>query len=178
MDLNNKQVFYPFVKKAICPLGICLSSLYNDEQTQQLVREIVGHRFEALFDQLIGMARNKKKLNVKDMVQRKPVMKNLFIEFGLGLESLDDLIFLAITAGQMNTIPTTLSYYDLKDNMLKTIELKLDDNNNNNRQTTANVNNLSPNFPLLLPPPPPLQCLEQIADLQHDDNCANETAED
>ena len=97
----HKQVFYPFIKKAICPLGICLSSLYNDDLTQQLVRSVVGDRFDTIFTQLIALAR-RKNLKVREMIERKSLMKNLFIEFGLPLESTDDLIFLAITANQMD----------------------------------------------------------------------------
>lgn len=119
----NKQIFYPFIKKAICPLGICLSSLYNDDMTQQLVRNVVEDRFEVLFEQFVNAAK-KKKLKTRDMVERKSVMKNLFVEFGLPLESIDDLIFLAITADQKNSIPNYFSFYDMRDHVLRTVELK------------------------------------------------------
>ena len=124
MDFH-KQVFYPFIKKAICPLGICLSSLYNNDVTQQLVRSVVEDRFELLFDKFIDIAR-KKKIKVSDMNNKKSVMKNLFVEFGLPLESTDDLIFLAITADQMDSIPNYFSFYDMRDHILKTIQLKND----------------------------------------------------
>ena len=124
MDFH-KQVFYPFIKKAICPLGICLSSLYNNDVTQQIVRAVVEDRFELLFDQYIDIAK-KKKIKVSDMVNKKSVMKNLFVEFGLPLESTDDLIFLAITADQMDSIPNYFSFYDMRDHILKTVQLKND----------------------------------------------------
>ena len=78
----NKQIVYPFIKKAICPIGICLSSLYNNDVTQQLARNIVEDRFEVLFEQFVNAAK-KKKLKTRDMVDRKSVTKNLFVEFGL-----------------------------------------------------------------------------------------------
>ena len=55
--------------------------------TQQLFRNVVEYRFEVLFEQFVNAA-EKKKLKTRDMVERKSVMKNLFVEFGLPLESI------------------------------------------------------------------------------------------
>lgn len=124
MDFH-KQVFYPFIKKAICPLGICLSSLYNNDITQKIVRSVVEERFDDLFEQSVAIAK-KKNIKVDDIMDKKAIMKNLFVEFGLPLESTDDLIFLAITADQMDSIPNYFSFYDMRDHILKTVQFKND----------------------------------------------------
>jgi hypothetical protein len=123
---STKVLYYPIaVKKAVSPLAICLGSLYNDELTQNLVRTVVGDQFDALFNQYVNDA-IKKKIKVHNMYEKRLTMKSLFVEFGLPLESVDDLLVLTELADQFDKVPREISYFDLNDSSIKTVKIKTD----------------------------------------------------
>ena len=123
---STKILYYPTaVKKAVSPLAICLGSLYNDELTQNLVRTVVGDQFDALFNQHVNDA-IKRKIKVRNMYEKRLTMKSLFVEFGLPLDSVEDLLILTDIADQFDKIPREISYFDFKDSSIKSVKIKTD----------------------------------------------------
>ena len=118
----NSNKGFPFVKKAISPIGICLSALYTNDITQTLVRSIINDHFSLLFEQYMAHAK-KKKVDVKHLVEKKDAMKQLFVEYGIPVESIDDLLFLGCMADHIEKIPKFFSYWDMREHVLKTVSI-------------------------------------------------------
>ena len=75
--------FYPHV--------FSLASLYRSKTTRCAIRGLLNDIFENSFNNLIITANKKRSNFISDALENKAVMRKIFMEYGLPLESIDDL---------------------------------------------------------------------------------------
>ena len=89
--------FYPHV--------FSLASLYRSKTTRCAIRGLLNDIFENQFNNLIISANNKRSNFISDALENKALMRKIFIEYGLPLESNDDMKTLLQLLPQYEHLP-------------------------------------------------------------------------
>src|SRR5215475_12402086 len=70
---------------------LCLSDLYDSENTLKQLLKLLAELFESDFDCVIKKGRHVKSLLIERAEANKPDLKEMYVEYGYKLENLEDL---------------------------------------------------------------------------------------
>ena len=92
------EILLPYPKMAIYPCTVSLTNLYKSESTRRSVRRFLITLFKDKFDMALLDAKRKGNTSIaREAIDKKNLIENIFIEYGLCLESAEDLKLILAT---------------------------------------------------------------------------------
>lgn len=94
----------PYPKMVMFPRALCLSNLYQTVALRSAVRLFLDSIFETKFKHVMLEAKQKHFVYHQEASTKKVLIKNIFIEYGLPLESVEDLKLILATLPEFNDL--------------------------------------------------------------------------
>ena len=110
--MSFSTYFIPFPKMAFSPCDISLSNLYQTPSTRSQVRGYVSGIFLTKFEIVIQEAKRRSFRFVRDALDHKQQIQTIFVEYGMPLESLEDLKLILATLPEFSELRKQFNMFE------------------------------------------------------------------
>lgn len=127
--MANKKISTPlkaFPGIAFYPQVFSLASLYRSKATRCAVRGLLGDLFENNFNTLIISATKKRSNFITEALEHKSLIRKIFIEYGLPIETVDDIKTMLQLLPQYENLPDPEQCENLMEKWQKLVESEVE----------------------------------------------------